>query len=804
VKAGHSRLFLILAAIVATQLLSFLALEALWREWRWVNWPLHATVEAVGGLAAMVMATFLLQRKREEYGGKLSLLAVGFLGMGLLDVFHATTVPGGGFVLLHSVASLMGGFWFALLWLQTWHPVGNAARKRWLPWVVALIAILFGIWTLVARWTLPVMVQDGEFTFTAIAFNIAAGVFFAAGAARLLLDFHRSGKSEIFLFACIATLFGLSGLMFPYSALWDSTWWLWHLVRLTAYLLVLVFAIREYQRTEEEIRWRSRELSVLYTIRSAIAQSLDLRQVLDDAVKVTLEALGIEAGAIMLIDPGGQTLTLHVHRGLSEEFVRNMDHIKIGEGITGKAVAEKKPVILNVSEYPTAHLAPFMVKEGFQTLASTPLVSAGVALGAMSLGTRRVRAFPPEELELLMGVGELLGGAVQNALLYQQVQQELAERKRTEETLRETRNYLENLLDYANAPIIVWDPASRITRFNHAFERLTGHTAGEVIGRELSMLFPEVSRDDSLNKIARTSGGEYWESVEIPILRKDGETRIALWNSANIHAEDGRTLLATIAQGQDITERKHAEEQMAQLVEELKRSNAELEQFAYVASHDLQEPLRMVASYTQLLAQRYRGRLDTDADEFIAYAVDGASRMHQLINDLLVYSRVNTRGLLPTSTDAEAALDQALANLRMTIEESAAEVMHDPLPTVMADALQLAQLFQNLIGNAIKFHSDLPPRVHISARSQPEAGDQQPAQWLFSVQDNGIGIDPQYHDRLFVIFQRLHTHTEYPGTGIGLAICKRIVERHGGRIWVESEPGQGATFYFTIPAGTPR
>lgn len=369
---------------------------------------------------------------------------------------------------------------------------------------------------------------------------------------------------------------------------------------------------------------------------------------------------------------------------------------------------------------------------------------------------------------------------------------DITERKKAEKELRETSNYLEKLFNYANAPIVVWDPSFRITRFNHAFEHLTGYTASEVIGKELNMLFPEASRDESLNKIERTLSGEHWESVEIPILRKDGDVRIALWNSANIYAEDGRTLLATIAQGQDITERKQAEAKLKQSIAELERSNAELEQFAYVASHDLQEPLRMVSSYTQLLARRYRDKLDADADDFIAYAVDGSNRMQMLINDLLAYSRVSMRGKPFEPTDCEAILSQICVNLQAAIEDSDAVITHDPLPTVVADVSQLAQLLQNLIGNAVKFRGEEPLHVHVSA-------EQKGNEWVFSVRDNGIGIDPEYADRIFIVFQRLHNRGEYSGTGIGLAICKKIVERHGGRIWVESQSGKGSTFYFTIP-----
>jgi light-regulated signal transduction histidine kinase (bacteriophytochrome) len=217
-----------------------------------------------------------------------------------------------------------------------------------------------------------------------------------------------------------------------------------------------------------------------------------------------------------------------------------------------------------------------------------------------------------------------------------------------------------------------------------------------------------------------------------------------------------------------------------------------LEQFAYAASHDLQEPLRAVAGCMQLLQQRYQGQLDTRADELIGHAVDGASRMQSLIHDLLAYARVSTRGRDLAPTDCEAVLKEALSNLATAIRESGSVVTHGDLPTVAADATQLVQVFQNLIGNAIKYRGERPPEVSIDVEHR--AGG-----WQFSVCDNGIGIDPQYFERIFGIFQRLHTRKEYPGTGIGLALCKKIIERHGGHIWVVSQSGKGSTFFFTIP-----
>ncbi|MEP0843216.1 MAG: PAS domain S-box protein [Phycisphaerae bacterium] len=243
-------------------------------------------------------------------------------------------------------------------------------------------------------------------------------------------------------------------------------------------------------------------------------------------------------------------------------------------------------------------------------------------------------------------------------------------------------------------------------------------------------------------------------------------------------------------------ERQKADEALARQAQELSRSNTELERFAYIASHDLQEPLRMVGSYTQLLARRYRGRLDADADEFIGYIVDGVAQMQALINDLLAFSRVGSQAKPFVPTDCEAVLDRALSHLHVAIQECGAVVTRDPLPTVQADPTQLGQLFQNLIGNAVKFRGESPPEIHVSASCRG-------GEWVFSVRDNGIGIEAEYFERIFVLFQRLHGRMKYPGTGIGLTICKKIVERHGGRIWVESEVGRGSTFYFTLSAAAP-
>jgi light-regulated signal transduction histidine kinase (bacteriophytochrome) len=281
----------------------------------------------------------------------------------------------------------------------------------------------------------------------------------------------------------------------------------------------------------------------------------------------------------------------------------------------------------------------------------------------------------------------------------------------------------------------------------------------------------------------------------------DIEFRV-IWPDFSVHwlAAKGRGHrspegLPTNVQGvlMDVTARKESEA-LLNKVNELKRSNEELGEFAYVASHDLQEPLRMVASYTQLLSRRYKGKLDADADEFIGFAVDGATRMQKLIQDLLAYSRIGTQGEAFHETSSESALLLALDNLSGAIEDSGAQVTHDPLPDVIADEGQLNQLFQNLVGNAIKYQAPGIPRIHVSAARQGAK------KWMFSVKDNGLGIDPQYFERIFGMFQRLHKREDFAGTGIGLAICKKIVERHGGTISVESQLGSGSNFHFDLAA----
>jgi PAS domain S-box-containing protein len=415
------------------------------------------------------------------------------------------------------------------------------------------------------------------------------------------------------------------------------------------------------------------------------------------------------------------------------------------------------------------------------------------AIESAWLGALEPRAVPTRTIVIYgaLGLGALLvvlaGVGLWTLSLRRRVE-------RRTEALRESEERLQLAMDAGEHGFWDWDLDSDEIFFSPRYYTMLGYEPGElpmVKATWVDLMHPE-DRETVLPEIEEHVANAEPYARDFRMRCKDGSWRWISGRGKVYEQDQDGVPHRAVGVYVDITERKEAEEALRRVMKELERSNRELEQFAYVASHDLQEPLRMVASYTQLLGRRYAGQLDDDADDFIAYAVDGANRMQRLINDLLSYSRVTTRGQPFAPTDCNAVLAQVRANLDAAIRESGALVTHDDLPTVMADQSQMVQLFQNLIGNAIKFRKpDEPPRVHVSA-------EESAAGWRFSVRDNGIGIDPRYHEQIFLIFERLHGRGEYPGTGIGLATCQRIVERHGGRIWVASEEGRGAVFQFTV------
>ena len=376
---------------------------------------------------------------------------------------------------------------------------------------------------------------------------------------------------------------------------------------------------------------------------------------------------------------------------------------------------------------------------------------------------------------------------------------DITELKKVECHLKYSEEKFRQIAENIEEVFWIVDPKlSKIIYVSPAYSKLWGRTCQNLYDNPRSWIdaiHPE-DKDYAIERIWGKSDkiDNVTQGFEYRVIWPDGEI-VWIWTQAFLIKDESGEISRIIGVASDITKYKKAEEEIKILLEELKRSNHELQQFAYVTSHDLQEPLRTIASFTQLMERRYKGKLDEDADEFMGYIVDASVRMKQMILDLLEYSRVGTKQEKYQQVNMESQLNNVLANLNDLIERSHAEITHDPLPVVFGDKGQLLLLFQNLVSNAIKFRKENePPKIHISTVHDPENNE-----YLFSIADNGIGIEEQYFDRIFTIFQRLHTREEYQGTGIGLSIAKRIVERHGGRIWVESKFGEGSVFYFTIP-----
>jgi PAS domain S-box-containing protein len=425
-----------------------------------------------------------------------------------------------------------------------------------------------------------------------------------------------------------------------------------------------------------------------------------------------------------------------------------------------------------------------LIADGTRTAAEALAQQIGTGI-ELSARRKDGSEFP---IEIMLSPLESAEGILVTAAI-----RDISGRRAAEAHLAQMESRYRGLLEAAPDAMILVNRAGEIVLVNLQAEKQFGYRRDDLVGRQVANIIPEGLAERLLAPPLRAPEAALSDYLQAGIEligrhrdRSDFPIEIML---SPMDSAEGSLMTVAI---RDITTRKQAEAHLLQKVEELNRSNEELGQFAYIASHDLQEPLRMVASYTQLLSRRYKGKLDADADEFIAFAVDGANRMQQLIKDLLSYSRVGTAGKELLDTSSEDALEQALINLRGAIEDSSALVTHDPLPAVVADEMQLIQLFQNLVSNAIKYQNPGIPRVHISAAHN------RGARWTFSVQDNGLGIEPQYFDKIFGMFQRLHKREEFAGTGIGLAICKKIVERHGSSISVESQLGQGSTFRFAL------
>ncbi len=550
-----------------------------------------------------------------------------------------------------------------------------------------------------------------------------------------------------------------------------------------------------------------------------LGQALNSTTSFEETLSVCLEHAvslsGLDAGGIYLVDEASGNIDLMVHQGLSPAFVASSSHYD-ADAPNARMVLAGKPIYANHQEMDDL-VDETRSAERLRALAVIPVVNQGQVIACLNVASHQQDEVPEFAHLVLETLGTQMAGAIMRAVVSRSL--EASEQK--------YRAIYENSLNGIALHQIILDDAGQPVDYifldvNPAFTELTGLSAELVLGKRVTEVLPGIEKDPFIEIYGRTaetgkpvrfqqytSALDKHYSIQTYSPRRgqfvtvfsDVTKRIKGEEELKAHREHLEELVtertaelerANVDLEREVSVRRRMEQALRDANTELERSNQDLEQFAYAASHDLQEPLRMISSYLQLLERRYGGELDEAADEFIGYAVDGAKRMRGLIDSLLVYSRVGRSDDPVEKVDCERVLGRALANLRRTIEERGAQITHDPLPEVTALEGQLVQLLQNLISNGIKFCETDPPEVHVSAQREDD-------HWVFAVRDNGLGIDPEFAERIFGVFQRLHKRDVYPGTGIGLAICKRIVKRHNGRIWVESRPGEGATFSFTIP-----
>lgn len=555
----------------------------------------------------------------------------------------------------------------------------------------------------------------------------------------------------------------------------------------------------EFQSAQTRLAQGLNDLIIIYGEIQIRSRHLDPAEVtILERLKPPLEVFqrqARQAAMVVMDNPSFGALLVRSSMGPFAEFRRALTEFQAYQKnkMAGMAIeSQKKAQIITIS------IITLVLLTGLAASFITLWLSTGLISAPITVMTALMHRLADGDLSVEITGQQRRDEIGQMARAVEIFRNQALQKEQLDRELRQKEERYRLLFQQTPAGVFHYDTEMHLTDCNERLEAILQSTTRRLIGLNLNTL-----RDQRVLPALRTAleGREGFYEGQYQATTGPVQIWVSL-RTAPVLDHQGR-IKGGIALGEDISDRKRMEQELTRQTQELIRSNQELEQFAYIASHDLQEPLRMVSSYTQLLAQRYKHRLDEKADKYIGYAVDGAQRMEKLITDLLAFSRIEKKGNPLETTDSPAALGIALRNLAALIQENGVEVTSGELPIVQADPGQLIQVFQNLIGNAIKFHKpDQRPRIQVSAElftGPPEPGSVNPPLWLFAVRDNGIGIDPKYHDRVFNIFQRLHTRQEYPGTGIGLALCKRIVERHGGRIWFESEADQGTTFFFTLP-----
>ncbi|MFC6718381.1 ATP-binding protein [Natrialbaceae archaeon GCM10025810] len=532
---------------------------------------------------------------------------------------------------------------------------------------------------------------------------------------------------------------------------------------------------------ESELQDRIRQQEVVANLGQQALEGDDLDQLMHDASAAVAETLDTEYCKVLEVLPGGDEVLLREGVGWHDGLVGNATVSTDLDSQAGYTLVSEAPISVDDLRTESRFSGPdLLIDHGVISGISVSIGSVEDPWGVLGTHTTEQREFTEHDATFVKNVANILAEAIENEETKQKLREEIVERENRERELARFKRAVEA----SGHAIYMTDTDGQITYVNSAFEEITGYSVDEAIGRTPHILQSGEHDEEYYRKLWQTVlAGEVWEE-EIVDRRKCGDRYFAEQTIAPVTDENGE-LDRFIAVHTDVTERKERERA-------LEASNERLEQFAYAASHDLQEPLRMVSSYLTLIERRYGDVLDKDGQEFLEFAVNGADRMREMIEGLLQYSRIEMEGKPLKPVDLNEILEDAKEDLKIQIEETNAEITAETLPRVEGDAGQLRQVFQNLLSNAIEYSGDESPRIDVSAERERD-------EWIISVRDGGIGIDPASTDRIFEVFQRLHTHEEHPGTGIGLALCERIVERHGGEIWVDSEPGEGSTFSFRLP-----